>query len=389
MARSKLQVHLHEHSNDASCVFSNGDMISGEISIHPGNNIHYSDLMIMLEGVTKICMQHEMGIKIQSTQTFLRLSQKMHVDSPENVPFAFVIPSALPIESCNHAVSDPLVRYAHTTLPPSLGSKAAGVTGSNKSDILTPNGVHIRYCIKATLQHCQQDRELVLSTRKEIYIIPTPSLERPPPAFTPAASYSDKATPLAQEKHESPTEAQVVRNIFRQREGRLIIEILQSDPLTVHLQRQLPTESTIPLRLRYYSASGICPRLNRMTISMRALTFFGQSPSPDISYRTTSHQSSVYKKTLQIATQDLSTVTWEAVPCPIETVPENDMTYEALVPVSFTLPSDIPFVPTFHSCAVGRSYELEIRVYYQVGRESIFPRRISTIVPLVITMSNR
>lgn len=50
MARSKLQVHLHDHSNDASCVFSNGDMISGEISIHPGNNIHYSDLMIMLEG---------------------------------------------------------------------------------------------------------------------------------------------------------------------------------------------------------------------------------------------------------------------------------------------------------------------------------------------------
>lgn len=333
-------------------------------------------------------MQHEMGIKIQSTQTFLRLSQQMQVDSPGNIPFAFVIPSALPIETCSHAVSDPLVRYAHTTLPPSLG-KAAGATGSNKSDILTPNGVHIRYCIKAMLQHCQQDREPVLSTRREIYIIPTPSSERPPPAFTPTISYSDKATQLALEKHGSPIEAQVVRNIFRQREGRLVIEILQSDPLTMHLQRQLPRESTIPLRLRYYSASGICPRLHRMTISMRALTFFGQSPSPDISYRTTSHQSSVYKKTLQVASQDLSSVTWEAVPCPTESEPENKMTYEALVPVSFTLPSDIPFVPTFHSCVVGRSYELEIRVYYQVGRESIFPRRISTIVPLVITMSNR
>lgn len=50
MARSKLQVHLYDHSNDATFVFFNGDIISGEISIHPGNNILYSYLVIMLEG---------------------------------------------------------------------------------------------------------------------------------------------------------------------------------------------------------------------------------------------------------------------------------------------------------------------------------------------------
>ena len=50
MARSKLQVHIHGNSDDALCVFSNGDMISGEISIHMEKNNHYSDLVIMLEG---------------------------------------------------------------------------------------------------------------------------------------------------------------------------------------------------------------------------------------------------------------------------------------------------------------------------------------------------
>ncbi|OJI83158.1 hypothetical protein ASPTUDRAFT_76679 [Aspergillus tubingensis CBS 134.48] len=386
MARSKLQVHIHGNSGDALCVFSNGDMISGEISIHVEKINHYSDLVIMLEGTTTVFMQHEVGVKLQSTQTFLRLSQKTRVDSPGTFPFTFVIPSALPTESCSHVVSDPLVRYAHTALPPSLRGKTPCAPRSKKADILTPNAVQIRYCIKATLQACQQDQEPVLSITREIYIIPTLSSERPPPAFTPATNDSDKPSQLALE---SPMKAQIVRNIFRRKEGRLVGEILHAGPLTMHLHRQRPTEATIPLRLGYYSASGICPRLHRLTISIRATTVFSLSPSPDISYQTQSHQSSVYTKTLQIATQDMSSITWEVVPCPTKTDSQIEMTYEALVPVSFSLSPDGPFVPTFHSCMVGRSYELEFRVYYQVGRETIFPRRISTAVPLVITMSNR
>ncbi|PYH37595.1 uncharacterized protein BO87DRAFT_450804 [Aspergillus neoniger CBS 115656] len=389
MARSKLQVHIHGISDDALCVFSNGDMISGEISIHVENNNHYSDMMIMLEGTTTVSMQHEVGVKLQSTQTFLRFSQKTRVDSPGTFPFTFVIPSALPTESCSHVVFDPLVRYAHTALPPSLGSKTPCAPRSKKADILTPNAVQIRYCIKATLQACQQDQEPKLSTTRDIYIIPTPSSERPPPAFTPATNNSDKPSQLALENHESPMKAQIVRNIFRRKEGRLIGEILHAGPLTMHLHQQRPTEATIPLRLRYYSASGVHPRLHNLTVSIRASTSFGLSPSPDISYQTQSHQSSVYTKTLQIATQDMSSITWEVVPCPTKTDSQIEMAYEALVPVSFSLSPDGPFVPTFHSCMVGRSYELEFRVYYQVGWESIFPRRITTTVPLVITMSNR
>ncbi|PWY82677.1 hypothetical protein BO83DRAFT_454631 [Aspergillus eucalypticola CBS 122712] len=389
MARSKLQIHIHDNSDDALCVSSNGDMISGEISIHMEKNNHSSDLVIMLEGTTTVSLQHEVGVKLQSTQTFLRLSQKTRVDSPATFPFTFVIPSALPTESCSHVVCDPLVRYAHTALPPSLGGKTPCATKNNKTDILTPNAVQIRYCIKATLQACQQDQEPVLSTIREIYIIPTLSSERPPPAFTPAINNSDKPSQLALENHDSPMKAQIVRNIFRRKEGRLVGEILHAGSLTMHLHRQRLTEATIPLRLGYYSASGICPRLHRLTISIRALTIFGLSPSPDISYQTQSHQSSVYTKTLQIATQDMSSITWEAVPCPTIMDPQIEMTYEALVPVSFSLSPDRPFVPTFHSCMVGRSYELEFRVYYQVGRESIFPRRFSITVPLIITMSNR
>lgn len=334
-------------------------------------------------------MQHEVGVKLQSTQTFLRLSQKTRVDSPGTFPFTFFIPSALPTESCSHVVSDPLVRYAHTALPPSLGGKTPCAPRSKKADILTPNAVEIRYCIKATLQACQQYQEPELSTIREIYIIPTPSSERPPPAFTPATNNSDKPSQLALENHESLMKAQIVRNIFRRKEGRLVGKILHAGPLTMHLHRQRPTEATIPLRLRYYSASGICPRLHRLTISIRASTVFSLSPSPDIAYQTRSHQSSVYTKTLQIATQDMSNTTWEATPCLTETDPQIEMKYDTLVPMSFSLSPDTPFVPTFHSCMVGRSYELEVRVYYQVGRESIFPRRITTTLPLVVTMSNR
>ncbi|OJZ91145.1 hypothetical protein ASPFODRAFT_126479 [Aspergillus luchuensis CBS 106.47] len=389
MVRSKLQVHIHNNADDALCVFSDGDMVSGDISIHGENNNHYSDLVIMLEGVTTVSMQHEVGFKLQSTQTFLRLSQKTRIDSPGTFPFTFVIPSALPTESCSHVVSDPLVRYAHTALPPSLGGKTPCATESNKPDTLTPNAVQIRYCIKATLQACQQDHEPVLSTIREIYVIPTLSSERPPPAFTPARSDSDKPSQLALEKHKNPMKAQIVRNIFRRKEGRLVSEVLQAGPLTMHLHRQRPTEATIPLRLRYYSDSGVHPRLHNLTISIRASTFFGLSPSPDISYQNQSQQSSVYTKSLHIATQDMSNTTWEATPCLTETDPQIEMKYEALVPVSFILSPDRPFVPTFHSCVVGRSYELEVRVYYQVGRETIFPRRITTTLPLVITMSNR
>lgn len=339
--------------------------------------------------MTTVSLQHEVGVKLQSTQTFLRLSQKTRVDSLGTFPFTFVIPSALPTESCSHVVTDPLVRYAHTALPPSLGGKIPCATESNKTDTLTPNAVQIRYCIKATLQACQQDQEPVPSTIREIYVIPTIQSDRPPPAFTPATSDSDKPLQLALEKHKSPMKAQIIRNIFRRKEGRLFSEILQAGPLTMHLHRQRPTEATIPLRLRYYSASGVHPRLHRLTISMRASTFFGLSPSSDISYQTQCQQSSVYTKTLHIATQDMSSITWEAVLCPTKTDSQIEMTYETLVPVSFSLSPDRPFVPTFHSCMVGRSYELEFRVYYQVGRESIFPRRITTTVPLVITMSNR
>ncbi|GKZ25097.1 hypothetical protein AbraIFM66951_001589 [Aspergillus brasiliensis] len=347
----------------------------------------YSELVIMLEGVTTISIQHELGTKVQSTQTFLRLRQQIRVEHPGNVPYTFVIPSALPTELCNHAVSDPLVRYAHTALPPSLGGKAPCDTGRKNADILTPNAVHVRYYIKATLQTCHQNTEPVLSTRRAIYIIPTPLSDRPPPAFTPVLSGSDKVT----QKEESILETKVMRNIFRQTEGRLAIETLQSEPLTVHLQRQRATETIIPLRLRYYPVSpGICPRLHRLKVSIRALTSFGLSPNRDISNRTASRQSSVYVKILQITTQDLSTTTWEAVPGHTETKSEEkERAYEAWVPLSIVLPPDIPFVPSFDSCLVGRSYELEIGVYCRVGKKSVFSRRVSTTLPLVITMSSR
>ncbi|OJJ78069.1 hypothetical protein ASPBRDRAFT_113784 [Aspergillus brasiliensis CBS 101740] len=387
MARQKPQVHIYDTSDNALCVFSNGDIISGEISIHAERNMPYSDLVIMLEGVTTVSMQHELGTKVQSTQTFLRLRQQMRAEHPGNVPYTFVIPSALPTESCSHAVSDPLVRYAHTALPPSLGGKAPCDTGRKNADILTPNAVHVRYYIKATLQMCHQNIEPVLSTRREIYIIPTPSSDRPPPAFTLVPSDLDKVA----QKEESIIETKIVRNILRQSEGRLAIETLQSDPLTVHLQRQRPVETIIPLRLRYHPASsGVCPRLHRLTTSIRALTSFGLSPSRDFCNRTVSRQSSVYVKALQITIQDLSSTTWEAVPCHTEKKSEaKERAYEALVPLSIVLPPDIPFVPSFDSCLVGRGYELEIVVYYRVGKESVFSRRIPTILPLAITMSSR
>lgn len=149
-----IQITLSDEQKDAFVPqYTTLDEINGEVSITATCDTSFEGIYITFEGSTKTFVE-----KVATTSptagrsdkyyTFMRLHQPdTTLPSPQVLkagetyifPFNFVVPDALPPQSCGHTKRPGFPEGGHLTLPPSLGDPmVAGMGRSLKSD-MAPN----------------------------------------------------------------------------------------------------------------------------------------------------------------------------------------------------------------------------------------------------------
>ncbi|RAL01887.1 uncharacterized protein BO80DRAFT_46085 [Aspergillus ibericus CBS 121593] len=415
MARPKISIHIHNRPDDAICVFSTLDTISGEVAITFEHNISYLDVKISFEGAssqltgssirmligdiagrTTVTIRNDFGGQSKAAETFLHLEG--HVDdkpllengTSQTFPFAFVVPKALSSFSCQHSSRDTLVPYAHTELPPSLGSRSSSLYSSSRNepaiDSQCPQAVRIEYHIVASFLLQNTQSRYPVSARREICILPTAKSERPPRPFAPPLIDLCAPKPGVQP---FTVHKDLKHGVFQTRLGRLSIRAVQPDPISMGLHSGRPAHTLLTLHMRFETCHNIAippPALSRITTSLRAITFFSTSPWTEIPTDPVAvrkqMRSGVYVKTVQLGMRELASVIWEE--CPGDQGEQSGkIVYEAVVQTPVLLPNDRVFVPTFHSCLVARCYELLVKVSYR-GRNGSLPGRVAVDVPVTV-----
>ncbi|PYI07969.1 hypothetical protein BO78DRAFT_365872 [Aspergillus sclerotiicarbonarius CBS 121057] len=396
MARPKIAMHIRNRPDDAVCVFSTLDTISGEVAITSEHDIRYSDVKISFEGRTTVTIRNDFGGQTKADETFLYLQGQVDDNlllengTSRIFPFTFVVPKALSPFSCQHSRRDTLVPYAHTELPPSLGEWPS-VSFSSRDDptidTQCPQTVRIRYHVVASFRLQDPQCKSTISARREVFILPTVVSERPPPPFTP----SFDLCAFKSEIHPFSAQKDFKHGVFRTRLGRLSIRAMPPDPISMCLHSSLQARTLLTLHMQfesYHDCSIPPPVLNRITASLRAITFFSTSPWTEIPTDPVAvrkqTQSGVYVKTVQLGMAELPSVVWEE--CPGDQGEQSGKrVYEAVVQTPVLLPGGRALVPTFHSCLVARCYELLVRVSYR-GWKGFLPGRVAVDVPVTVVV---
>ncbi|PYH90912.1 hypothetical protein BO71DRAFT_486712 [Aspergillus ellipticus CBS 707.79] len=384
MARPRVSIHIDNQADDAYCVFSTFDAVSGEIDILFENDITYSDLNISLEGRTTVTITNEFGGQTKADETFLKpqglVDHKFYSPvyqpkprSAETHPFTFIIPKALPPHSCSHSVRDTLVPYAHTELPPSLGIQPSPSRDERRPDDLSPRTISITYNIAVSFLLHDTHPPRTVSARRKICILPATSSERPPPPFAPSIGPPDHTLErFNPDMAATPFSAQETlrHGVLRKQLGQLSLSAVQPAPLSIHVNEEGGVYPMLTVHAQFESHhSSPPPVLQRMVTSLRATTFFSIFPWTEIPKNPAAvrkqTQSGAYVKSVPLGVSELGSVEWEGVIFPKGMADKR--VHEACMQMPVVLPSDRALVPTFHSCLVARSYELRVRVEYRGG----------------------
>ncbi|KAF9889435.1 hypothetical protein FE257_007337 [Aspergillus nanangensis] len=157
---------------DPARFYTTDDVIFGDAVITTRHAMHYKNLQVSFDAQD----EHTSFSEICFLEAYAT-----HI-----VPFTLIIPRSLPPQTCNHDIHNPLVHYAHTALPPSLGEPIGIGVPMQSIDCMAPRHVRISYYIQASFMEIHKStRESPVSAVKNVTVMPASKMARPPPPFSP------------------------------------------------------------------------------------------------------------------------------------------------------------------------------------------------------------
>ena len=302
-------------------------------------------------------------------------------------PFKFVVPEHLLDSACNNHDQSPALRHAHLQLPPSLG------TGSNVShdgklelDDVAPDMTRIRYVVKARVtrrREVDNKQVLLVEELRKVQVIPAYT-ELPPMVFEDSR---------VGEGYIFKKEKDIRKGLFKGKLGRLVVEADNPKPMEVKANTFMSTlaSTVVPVFLRFYptDTKSEPPKLGTLSAKLKFRTHFSTRHISYVPQRKAASFDGLlgqYVETLTLASRQLNGVKWTRT----GDCSDADSAYgsmrrgsdatssdesmngcspyyytQILVPIS--QPKSKALVPSFQSCYISRTYELDISVSIESG----------------------
>ncbi|KAK8118031.1 arrestin protein [Apiospora kogelbergensis] len=344
---NKLKIHIDGHSSTK--VYTSSSRVAGNVTVCTSKDVTYNHFQIDLFGITETRVDGSVSV-MTTTHVFLELEMPipepwhpnprvLKANRSYNIPFEFVIPSHLTLDTCNHDADYRAVQEHHLRLPPSMGHW--------QMDDLSPDMARVEYRVQGRV-FGSRDVDGTLPTIMEASqrILVLPSFPEQPPLDL-----------LEHDNLYSLFKSKVTRKIpFSPKTGQLTATAAQ--PGAVLLAADGRTASTIQVRvdIRFDPASSQSPtpRILHVLSKVIAVTFFSAA---GINHLPNQGQWSkmeglngrgVYRKTIAL---------------PDFTVKDD---------VGLNVPIELPvakkvFLPTFHSCITSRVYVLSLGIVESSG----------------------
>ncbi|KAI9803561.1 MAG: hypothetical protein M1825_001904 [Sarcosagium campestre] len=406
--RPQIEISLQGQDNGSLCTFTTSDKLEGEIAITAQQDARFDDIQITFEGSVKTFVEpmttaSTMASRTEASHLFLKVAQPIEESAyPQpriaeagktyRFPFTFIVPEQLLTHSCTHPCESNQVRDAHLRLPPSLGDQGIGLDGSRYADDMAPDMSRITYAIKVKVTRIN-DRDgksnIIADQARKVRVIP--AYEEAPPVD---AVDADRDLTLRRERI-------IRKGFFKGKLGTLTMEAAQPKSLRLGPPSALhpcpvSTMATVDLRFDPASDTAPPPRLGLLAVKLKANTFFASAPMRDFPTRDNSVlQSSrgLYPDTLTLSSRCVESVKWEmhaadeqvrrpsvmsslssgssvgSLPAPSSRYTGRTF-YSARIAVPIAIPKSKDLPPTFYSCLVARTYQLDLSLSAQTPSAS-------------------
>ncbi|EWZ46078.1 uncharacterized protein FOBCDRAFT_199428 [Fusarium oxysporum Fo47] len=362
----KLEIELADHY--LAKIYSSGSVVRGHLSISPASDIYASSITISLDGVTTI---RTVGQKLTTTTThrFLKIdlissdilelvSTTLTKNRSHKIPFQFTLPYQLDPTACIHDVVSTTVTDKHLIPPPTIG-------GEWDRHDMSPGVVEVEYGINACVAstpsldtgHSQD-----FTAKRAIRFIPRLS-ESPPLHVS-----------LMNRRYKLQGTKSLRSNSFKRPFGIISATAMQPEPLHLQAYGTVITPSFIDVTLTFDPENdGITPpKLDSVSLSIRSYTWHQADPYqafPDQIGKPSLKQPFITSIELTVGRPQ---VTWARHVNPGLEDKSSENSSVAFYSSTLQLPLSVStrnktFLPTFHSCLVSRTYDVNLRLGFKKG----------------------
>ena len=313
------------------------------------------------------------------------------------IPFTFVVPDQLPVQICRHVRDGWDENCGHLMLPPSLGKGPSGKSQFALDD-MGCNSMSIVYSVQAKLsnRHARRDQSNGpwSFAFKSIPVIPT-HYEAAQGDVSLIPELRTHSFCLSKTSQLDSGKGYVCARAWSPRPIELRLPLHDKPELSTSLTRvELEFQSTRhepPPSLRQISRKLIVHTVAHSMPFRPTLTGPACQSRPEISTRTVS-LSRMDTSSIKFQPQfeyDLDSdegkdsLEWshDYVECD---PPSQKMYYNTSIQIPIVLPDDKTFLPSFESCMISRSYEVELGIHYSSGWKGLGRSCLSIQLPLQI-----
>lgn len=311
------------------------------------------------------------------------------------IPFSFVIPDQLPVQSCQHIGDGCGENCGHLMLPPTLGKDPSWKNWFSLDDM----DMSIVYSVQAQVksEHARKEnpKEPWNFAFKSIPVIPKyntvaqgdapviPELPTHPSRPIDAFQWASWKGPLsARAWILRPIELRLLRHNKPEYSASLIQVELEfqveptrpeSPPSLRHISRKLITHTithSMPLQLILTGPVNQSQQeINSRTVSLGKMDTSSVKFQPQIEHHADPNEG------------DYSPNWSNDYLC---STPPNKVCYTTSIQVPLILPENKTFLPSFESCMISRSYEVEIGIHYSSGWKGLGTSSLNIQLPLQI-----
>ncbi|KAE8387119.1 hypothetical protein BDV23DRAFT_195970 [Aspergillus alliaceus] len=410
--RPRVTIHVDGQGPGLNKPYTTLDQIEGTVSIDVNHTTKFHDIDISFEGYSKVSVERTVQVPGQRVahHTFLRLRQPIEPDAyPKSgflepkrsyrFPFIFVIPERLLPQSCDHEQSDVIIRPTHTQLPPTFGSHGPG--GSYLND-MAPDTCQISYVIRVRIlkESPGDSRPLrpFVDVSRKLRVIPIINREL-------LRKVNEKGR-----QHSMRREKPVKCGLIKQNLGQLVVTACPPEPILLdHLGSGTHTTDTaITVHLQFHpKGDEQPPQLKTLQIKLSVLTFHASTPWKSHPLGVDSIDPGEIHQDLAIKEVPLSSYSFASTGWTKQSSSKGPTRslrlltkerrlgesliqgnyYTTSITVPITLPKNIHFVSTFHSCFISRIYNLNLCVSYYMPKKSILKSTLTLKVPITLDVA--
>ncbi|KAE8140485.1 hypothetical protein BDV38DRAFT_269063 [Aspergillus pseudotamarii] len=408
-----VTIELDKNTYGLENAYTTFDRIQGTVIITVDSETPLENISITFEGTAKVSIGRETCTlsNTEATQTFLQLKQPVTrgIDSVPKIlqpgcsyklPFTFVVPQYLPCQSCNHNISCSDLKQAHLQLPPTLDDPKLGHGKRPTLDYVSSGKCHISYRVRVVLSKGSipgtTRRTRLVDCAKSVRVLPI-SMHAPHPGL-PIVS-SDTYTQMEQSLSQGFAQPGL---------GELITEASHIPPISLHYPIDKDGAHTaVRLNLRFNpTIDAAPPQLKKASAKFQISTFY--SPVPWEDYPSWTDRGLVngwdrgaFTDTFPIMAFSMGSVQWvkhqdmgdehriqghDGESLSDHTAPRNGSRsyYTASIVLPIVLPPRMTSIPTFHSCLISRTYNINLRLSFHTPKPALQTASTTIKVPLML-----